>query len=315
MATNAIAVKKKGSKAERIRRWLPLYLMMLPGALYLIVNNYLPMAGLVIAFKQVDFKKGIFASDWAGLKNFEFLFASDDAALITRNTLLYNLVFIVLNTVLGILLAIFICDVASKKLKKIYQSAILFPFLMSMVIVGYIVYAFFSMQSGIVNKTILPALGMDPIFWYNEPKYWPAILIFVNAWKGVGYGCLIYISSINGIDRTYYEAAELDGAGKLKQIWHITLPCILPSVITLTLLNIGRIFYSDFGLFYQVPRNSGMLFSTTNVIDTYVYRGLMQQNNIGMSSAAGFYQSIVGFALVLISNLVVRRVSRENALF
>lgn len=315
MATNAIAVKKKGSKAERIRRWLPLYLMMLPGALYLIVNNHLPMAGLVIAFKQVDFKKGIFASDWAGLKNFEFLFASDDAALITRNTLLYNLVFIVLNTVLGILLAIFICDVASKKLKKIYQSAILFPFLMSMVIVGYIVYAFFSMQSGIVNKTILPALGMDPIFWYNEPKYWPAILIFVNAWKGVGYGCLIYISSINGIDPTYYEAAELDGAGKLKQIWHITLPCILPSVITLTLLNIGRIFYSDFGLFYQVPRNSGMLFSTTNVIDTYVYRGLMQQNNIGMSSAAGFYQSIVGFALVLISNLVVRRVSRENALF
>ena len=315
MATNAIAVKKKGSKAERIRRWLPLYLMMLPGALYLIVNNYLPMAGLVIAFKQVDFKKGIFASDWAGLKNFEFLFASDDAALITRNTLLYNLVFIVLNTVLGILLAIFICDVASKKLKKIYQSAILFPFLMSMVIVGYIVYAFFSMQSGIVNKTILPALGMDPIFWYNEPKYWPAILIFVNAWKGVGYGCLIYISSINGIDPTYYEAAELDGAGKLKQIWHITLPCILPSVITLTLLNIGRIFYSDFGLFYQGPRNSGMLFSTTNVIDTYVYRGLMQQNNIGMSSAAGFYQSIVGFALVLISNLVVRRVSRENALF
>ena len=315
MATNAIAVKKKGSKAERIRRWLPLYLMMLPGALYLIVNNYLPMAGLVIAFKQVDFKKGIFASDWAGLKNFEFLFASDDAALITRNTLLYNLVFIVLNTVLGILLAIFICDVASKKLKKIYQSAILFPFLMSMVIVGYIVYAFFSMQSGIVNKTILPALGMDPIFWYIEPKYWPAILIFVNAWKGVGYGCLIYISSINGIDPTYYEAAELDGAGKLKQIWHITLPCILPSVITLTLLNIGRIFYSDFGLFYQVPRNSGRLFSTTNVIDTYVYRGLMQQNNIGMSSAAGFYQSIVGFALVLISNLVVRRVSRENALF
>ena len=273
------------------------------------------MFGMIIAFKKVDFSKGIFASDWIGLKNFEFLFASDDAAVITRNTILYNVAFIFLNTTLGILFAIFICDILNKRLKKLYQSAILFPFLMSMVIVGYIVYAFFSMQSGIVNKTILPALGMDPIFWYNEPKYWPAILIFINAWKGVGYGCLIYISSINGIDPTYYEAAELDGAGKLKQIWHITLPCILPSVITLTLLNIGRIFYSDFGLFYQVPRNSGMLFSTTNVIDTYVYRGLMQQNNIGMSSAAGFYQSIVGFALVLISNLVVRRVSRENALF
>lgn len=315
MATNAIAVKKKGSKAERIRRWLPLYLMMLPGALYLIVNNYLPMAGLVIAFKQVDFKKGIFASDWAGLKNFEFLFASDDAALITRNTLLYNLVFIVLNTVLGILLAIFICDVASKKLKKIYQSAILFPFLMSMVIVGYIVYAFFSMQSGIVNKTILPALGMDPIFWYNEPKYWPAILIFVNAWKGVGYGCLIYISSINGIDPTYYEAAELDGAGKLKQIWHITLPCILPSVITLTLLNIGRIFYSDFGLFYQVPMRSGLLSSVTDTIDVFVYKGLTQLNDVGRASAAGFLQSVLGFVLVLTANFIVRKVDEDSALF
>ena len=302
-------------KARKLLPFLPLYLMMLPGAIYLIVNNYIPMFGMIIAFKKVDFSKGIFASDWIGLKNFEFLFASDDAAVITRNTILYNVAFIFLNTTLGILFAIFICDILNKRLKKLYQSAILFPFLMSMVIVGYIVYAFFSMQSGIVNKTILPLLGKDPIFWYNEPKYWPAILIFVNTWKGIGYGCLIYISAINGIDPTYYEAAELDGAGKLKQIWHITLPCILPSIITLTLLSIGKIFYSDFGLFYQVPRDSGMLYSTTNVIDTYVYRGLMKQGNIGMSSAAGVYQSVVGFVLVLLSNLVVRKVSKENALF
>lgn len=308
-------IKRPGSGAEKLKKWLPLYLMMLPGALYIIINNYIPMFGMVIAFKQVDFSKGILGSDWVGLKNFEFLFATEDAMIITRNTILYNMAFIVLNLVLGILFAIFICDVANKKLKKVYQSAILFPFLMSMVIVGYIVYAFFSMQNGIVNKSILPALGKEPIFWYNEAKYWPAILVFVNTWKGVGYGCLIYISAINGIDPTYYEAAELDGAGKLKQIWHITLPCILPSIITLTLLNIGRIFYSDFGLFYQVPRDSGMLYSTTNVIDTYVYRGLMKQGNIGMSSAAGVYQSIVGFCLVLLSNLVVRKVSRENALF
>ena len=315
MEKKARAAVKRGSRSEKVKKWLPLYLMMLPGAIYLIVNNYIPMFGMIIAFKKVDFSKGIFASDWIGLKNFEFLFASDDAAVITRNTILYNVAFIFLNTTLGILFAIFICDILNKRLKKLYQSAILFPFLMSMVIVGYIVYAFFSMQSGIVNKTILPLLGKDPIFWYNEPKYWPAILIFVNTWKGIGYGCLIYISAINGIDPTYYEAAELDGAGKLKQIWHITLPCILPSIITLTLLSIGKIFYSDIGLFYQVPRDSGMLYSTTNVIDTYVYRGLMKQGNIGMSSAAGVYQSVVGFVLVLLSNLVVRKVSKENALF
>ena len=315
MEKKARAAVKRGSRSEKVKKWLPLYLMMLPGAIYLIVNNYIPMFGMIIAFKKVDFSKGIFASDWIGLKNFESLFASDDAAVITRNTILYNVAFIFLNTTLGILFAIFICDILNKRLKKLYQSAILFPFLMSMVIVGYIVYAFFSMQSGIVNKTILPLLGKDPIFWYNEPKYWPAILIFVNTWKGIGYGCLIYISAINGIDPTYYEAAELDGAGKLKQIWHITLPCILPSIITLTLLSIGKIFYSDFGLFYQVPRDSGMLYSTTNVIDTYVYRGLMKQGNIGMSSAAGVYQSVVGFVLVLLSNLVVRKVSKENALF
>lgn len=308
-------ITRRSSAGEKVKRWLPLYLMMLPGAIYIIINNYVPMFGMVIAFKQVDFSKGILGSDWVGLKNFEFLFATEDAMIITRNTILYNVAFIILNLFFGILFAIFICDVVNKKMKKIYQSAILFPFLMSMVIVGYIVYAFFSMQNGIVNKSVLPAFGQDPIFWYNEAKYWPAILIFVNTWKGVGYGCLIYISAINGIDPTYYEAAELDGAGKLKQIWHITLPCILPSIITLTLLNIGRIFYSDFGLFYQVPRDSGMLYSTTNVIDTYVYRGLMRQGNIGMSSAAGVYQSIVGFCLVLLSNLVVRKVSKENALF
>ena len=315
MEKKARAAVKRGSRSEKVKKWLPLYLMMLPGAIYLIVNNYIPMFGMIIAFKKVDFSKGIFASDWIGLKNFEFLFASDDAAVITRNTILYNVAFIFLNTTLGILFAIFICDILNKRLKKLYQSAILFPFLMSMVIVGYIVYAFFSMQSGIVNKTILPLLGKDPIFWYNEPKYWPAILIFVNTWKGIGYGCLIYISAINGIDPTYYEAAELDGAGKLKQIWHITLPCILPSIITLTLLSIGKIFYSDFGLFYQVPMQSGSLFQVTQTIDTYVFYGLTKNNNIGMSAAAGFYQSIVGFVLVLLSNLLVKKVSSENALF
>lgn len=304
-----------GAKLKKNRRYIPLYAMFLPGAIYLLINNYIPMAGLVVAFEKYNVRDGIWGSAWNGLKNFKFLFATSDAWVITRNTLLYNLAFIVINTVLGIIFAIFICDVLNKKLKKVYQSAILFPYLMSAVIIGYIAFAFLSQSTGIVNNTILPALGIDPINWYSEAKYWPFILVFVNTWKGVGYGCLIYISNINGIDPSLYEAAMLDGASKWQQIKSITLPSLTPTVITLTLLNVGRIFYSDFGLFYQVPRNSGLLYSTTNVIDTYVYRGLMESSNVGMSAAAGFYQSLVGFALVLTANFIVRKFSKENALF
>ena len=199
----------------------------------------------------------------------------------------------------------------SKRAKKIYQSAVLFPYLMSAVILGYIVYAFFSQSTGIVNKSLLS----EPINWYSEPKYWPWILIFTNLWKGVGYGVMIYVSTINGIDPSLYEAAEIDHASKLQQIWYITLPFLKPTVITLTLMSVGRIFYSDFGLFYQVPRNAGLLYPVTNTIDTYVYRGLMQSGNIGMSAAAGFYQSIVGFMVVLLANGITRKVSKENALF
>lgn len=300
-------------KKAKFKRWAPLYLMMAPGLIYLFINNYMPMAGLVVAFKNYNVVDGIFGSPWAGLSNFTYLF--NDAWTITRNTLLYNIVFIIINLILGIAFAIFICDIRSKACKTIYQSAILLPFLMSIVIVSYITFAFFSGDNGMLNKTILPFLGKEAINWYSESKYWPVILVIVNTWKGVGYRCLIYISSISGIDPSFYEAAELDGASKWKQIRYITLPSIMPSVITLTLLNIGRIFYSDFGLFYQVTQNSGQLYDTTNVIDTYVYRALLQSGNIGMASAAGFYQSIVGFACVLLANVVVRKLSPENAMF
>lgn len=300
-------------KKAKFKRWAPLYLMMAPGLIYLFINNYMPMAGLVVAFKNYNVVDGIFGSPWAGLSNFTYLF--NDALTITRNTLLYNIVFIIINLILGIAFAIFICDIRSKACKTIYQSAILLPFLMSIVIVSYITFAFFSGDNGMLNKTILPFFGKEAINWYSESKYWPVILVIVNTWKGVGYGCLIYISSISGIDPSFYEAAELDGASKWKQIRYITLPSIMPSVITLTLLNIGRIFYSDFGLFYQVTQNSGQLYDTTNVIDTYVYRALLQSGNIGMASAAGFYQSIVGFACVLLANVVVRKLSPENAMF
>ncbi len=313
--SGAASEKRPGSAFAKFKRYLPLYLMFLPGAIYLLINNYIPMTGIVVAFKNYNARAGIWGSPWAGLKNFEFLFASSDAMVITRNTILYNVAFIILNTIVGIAFAIFICDALSKKLQKVYQSAILFPYLMSAVILGYIVYAFLSQSNGIVNLSILPALGKEPISWYQEPKYWPFILVFVNLWKGVGYGTLIYISTINGIDPTLYEAARLDGAKKMQQIRYITMPFLVPTIITLTLMNVGRIFYSDFGLFYQVPRDSGMLYPTTNVVDTYVYRGLMKTGNVGMSAAAGFYQSMIGFVLVLVANAVVRKVSAENALF
>ena len=306
---------KKGKKKNVLKEYWPLYLMMLPALLYLLINNYIPMAGMVIAFKKLNFAKGIWASPWAGLKNFKFLFATKDAWIITRNTLLYNVAFILVNMVVGIAIAILITEVRNTKLKKIYQSAILLPFLMSMVILSYIVYALLSAENGLVNNSILPLFHIDPIQWYQKPKYWPAVLIIANCWKGVGYGCLIYIASLIGIDPSFYEAARLDGASKWQEITKITLPSLVPTIITLLLLSIGRIFYSDFGLFYQVPMNSGVLFPTTNVIDTYVYRALIEQGNISMSSAAGVYQSLVGFCVVMLSNWIVRRVDKDQALF
>ncbi len=306
---------KKKTDAKHFREHLPLYLMLLPGLAYLLINNYIPMAGIIIAFKKLNFAKGILGSPWAGFENFKFLFNSPDAWIITRNTLLYNVAFIIVNMVVGIAIAILICEVRSTKLKKLYQSAILLPFLMSMVILSYIVYALLSSENGLVNNSLLAALGIEGIQWYQEPKYWPFILIIANCWKGVGYGCLIYIASLIGIDPSFYEAARLDGASKWQEITKITLPSLTPTIITLLLLSIGRIFYSDFGLFYQVPMNSGVLFPTTNVIDTYVYRALIEQGNISMSSAAGVYQSLVGFVIVIASNWIVRSVDKERALF
>jgi putative aldouronate transport system permease protein len=290
-------------------------IMCLPGLAYLLINNYIPIAGLVIAFKEFNYGKGIFGSDWIGLKNFEFLFRTRDAFVITRNTILYNIAFIIINTIGSIITAIMLSEVTKKIMLRVYQTVILLPYLISIVIVSYLVYALLSTDVGFVNRSILPLFKMTPITWYQVPKYWPIILPIVNFWKGVGFTSVIYLSSIVSIDRTLYEAAELDGATKLQTIWHITIPFIVPVITMMVLLAIGRIFYSDFGLFFQVPMNSGAIFSTTNVIDTYVYRGLIELNNIGMSAAAGLYQSIVGFILVVSSNFLVRRFSPENALF
>jgi putative aldouronate transport system permease protein len=311
----SLAVRKVNTRLMKLKRALPLFIMMLPGLIYLLINNYLPMFGLIIAFKDINFAKGILASDWIGFKNFEYLFSTRDAFVITRNTILYNGGFIILNTVLAIAVAIMLNEIKNKLAKSFYQSVILMPFLISMVIVSYLGYAFLSEDTGFLNNTILPLLGLDDVSWYSEAKYWPYILTFINMWKGIGFLCVIYLAAIIGIDQEFYEAATLDGANKWQQIIHITIPSIMPVIIMMTLLAIGRIFYSDFGLFYQVPMNSGAIYDTTNVIDTYVYRGLMQLGDIGMSAAAGLYQSVVGFILVLVSNYLVRRKSKDNALF
>ncbi|KAA8746537.1 sugar ABC transporter permease [Paenibacillus sp. UASWS1643] len=289
--------------------------MMLPGVAYLIINNYMPMYGISIAFKDINFAKGIWGSDWNGMDNFKFLFSSSDAFIITRNTILYNAAFIIIGLIVGVGTAILLNEIKNKLAVKFYQSVLLLPYLISMVLVSYLVYSLLSVNVGLMNKTILPALGIDPVSWYNEPKFWPFILVIVNLWKGIGFSCVVYLAAIIGIDKEYYEAAKLDGASKWQQIRKITVPLITPIIVMMTLLSIGRIFYSDFGLFYQVPMNSGALYSTTNVIDTYVFRALMQLGDIGMSAAAGLYQSVVGFILVILSNYTVRKINKENALF
>ncbi|MEK0312970.1 ABC transporter permease [Cohnella sp. 56] len=287
---------------------------MLPGLLYLLINNYMPMLGVVIAFKEINFTKGIWHSDWVGFHNFKYLFATSDAYVITRNTILYNTAFIVLGLILSVAVAILLNEVRSR-IRKAYQSALLLPYFLSTVIVAYLLFGLLSPEYGLMNKAVLPMLGLDPVYWYMDPKYWPVILTLVYIWKSIGYSSIVYIAAIVGIDQEYYEAATIDGATKWRQIRHITIPLLYPIMTIMTLLAVGKIFYSDFGLFFQVPMNSGPLLPATNTIDTYVYRGLMQLGDISMASAAGLYQSVVGFALVLLSNFAVRKINRDNALF
>ena len=210
---------------KKVKKYVPLYVMMIPGLLYLIINNYMPMPGLVIAFKTYSAKKGIYGSPWCGFANFKYLFATSDAWIITRNTILYNVAFILINTVLSILVAIILSELTSR-LKKFYQSAILLPHLISTVIIAYLVYGFLCVDTGFVNTSILAAMGKDPVMWYTETKYWPFILIFVSAWKSVGYNCIVYLATILGFDRAYYEAATIDGCTKIQQITKIPFRCL-----------------------------------------------------------------------------------------
>ncbi|MFC3749644.1 MULTISPECIES: ABC transporter permease [unclassified Paenibacillus] len=293
--------------------------MVLPGTLWFLFFSYLPMLGTVIAFKEYRFSRdgfwaSIVNSKWVGLDNFKFLFTTNDAYIITRNTLLYNAAFIIVGLALSVLLAVVLSEIVNKKLAKVYQTGMFLPYFLSWVVVGYFAFSFLSSERGMLNQ-IMGYFGAESVQWYSEKKYWPLILILVYLWKAVGYNSVVYLAAIMGIDKSLYEAAMIDGASKLQQIRNITLPLLRPILTIMTLLAVGKIFYADFGLFYQVPRNSGTLYSVTNVIDTYVYQGLKSTGEIGMSTAAGLYQSLVGFTLVMFSNYVVRKYDKDSALF
>ena len=310
---NSLPDRKK-TPLQIFLHWLPFYIMGLPGIIYLFINNYIPLAGLQIAFKNFSYSKGMWKSPWSGFKNFEFLFKTSDAFIMIRNTILYNVCWIILGMVLGVAAAILINEVIGKLKKKFYMTVILLPYLMSAVIIAYLVYAYLSPTSGLFTKALEDLLGKAPAF-YQETVWWPFILTFVNQWKGIGFGMILYLSSILGIDPSLYEAATLDGASRWQQHKSITIPLLKPMLIMMFILNLGQIFRSDFGLFYQVPMSQGALFPVTQTIDTYVYRALLKTNDVGMSSAASFIQSVVGFIFIVTANKIVSKVDKSSSLF
>ncbi|MGD0726677.1 MAG: ABC transporter permease subunit [Spirochaetia bacterium] len=289
--------------------------MLLPGAVALLLFSYVPMAGIIIAFKDINYAKGILGSPWIGFKNFEFFIKTPDAWLITRNAILYNGAFIVLGTVVAVGVAVLLDGLRTKKTSRFYQGIMFLPYFFSWIVISTLAFSFLSTDLGFFNKVLFPALGIATVNWYIEPVYWPFIIVFTNLWKYTGYGSVVYLAAIAGIDQNCFEAAALDGASRWQTVRHVMIPLISYLIIIQVMLQIGRLFYSDFGLFYQVPMNMGPLFKATNVIDTYVYRTLVNVGDIGMSAAAGLYQSAVGFVLVLASNLVVRRIDPEKSLF
>lgn len=312
-------MKQNLSHFKVFKQSIPLLLMVVPGAIWVFVVNYLPMGGLIIAFKRLRFNSGGFIqsvihSDWVGLRNFRFLFLSSDAWVITRNTLAYNVTFIIVGTLSALLIAILLSYLIRPTLRSAFQTMILFPNFISWVVVSYFSLAFLHPSNGVLNH-ILGGLGIPQIEWYSSTKPWPWLLITINTWKNVGFAASLYLASILSIDKSLYEAARIDGAKPLQEMIYITLPFLKRLLIVLTLLAIGKIFYADFGLFYQIPRNLGTLYPVTDVIDTYVYRSLIVTGDLTMGVAAGLYQSVVGFILILASNSLVKRFDEGSGIF
>lgn len=314
MQSTNVVKNSPGRMRAKNKRYLPLLLMTLPGMAYLIINNYIPMGGVMIAFQNYNYRKGMFHSRFIGFRNFEYLLRSPDLSLILTNTVVYNICFIVFGTIVSIALAVLMSEIKSRHFGKVFQVSILIPYMISMVLVSYVVYALIHPTHGFLNNAIFPMLGIEKINFYTEPGPWRIILPLVHVWKNAGYNSIIYYATICGIDPEIYEAAKIDGASRWKQVRYLTLPMLVPTVCMLTIMAVGRIFSSDFGLFYQVTLNSTALYPATNVIDVYVYNALMRLNDVGMSSAVGLLQSVVGCLLLLSTNFVVRKISPENSI-
>ena len=321
MPKSSVTVNNPSKQSGGRKKTLLLLSMVAPGAIWLILLRYLPMFGIVIAFK--DYKiytkapslaNNILHSKWVGLKNFEFLFTTSDSWTMIRNTLGYNALWIVLGLVISVTFAVMLNEITNQFLAKLHQTLMFFPYFLSWVVASYFVLAFLDPTRGLLVH-LQESWGMEATNWYNDNRPWPYLLTIANLWKNVGYSTILYLAAITGIDTSQYEAASIDGANKWKQIIYVTIPHLKSMIVILFIMNVGKIFNADFGLFWNVPMNSGPLFPTTQVIDTYVYRALMATNNVGMSTAAGLMQNIVGFICIMAANTIVRRVDEDSSLF
>ena len=304
----------KKSFLYKVKKNRTLLLMLLPAVLFFFLFNYVPIAGIIVAFKNYNFKGGIFGSPWVGFNNFKFFFISGQAFIVTRNTVLYNLAFIFVNTVIQITMAILLSEIKGKYFKKVTQSLMFLPYFISWVIIGVISYNIFNFEHGTFNS-ILKLFHIGAVDVYSKPLAWIFIIIIFCAWQGLGYGTVLYLAAIMGIDTEIYEAAEIDGANIFKRIRFITLPSLVPTITILTLLAVGSIFRGNFDMFYQIIGNNGTLFNATDVIDTFTVRALMQNDNVGMAAAAGLYQSVFCFITIVIVNSIVKKHDEDNSLF
>lgn len=305
---------KRGSSFVRtVKNNYIFWLLCLPAVVTFILFNYVPMFGSILAFKSYNYTDGILGSRWVGFDNFKFFFASQDALRLTRNTLGYASVFIVVNLVTAVLVALLLFEIKSRACIKTYQTVMILPYFLSWVIVGYIVNILLNSDHGVVNQFLERFFGTS-VKWYTEPKFWPVILTIANIWKHIGMNCIMYYAALMGIDGSIYEAATIDGAGKIRQAFSISIPSLTPMMTILTIMAVGNIFRSDFGLFYQVPMDVGALYPTTDVIDTYLYRGL-RTGDVGITAAVGLFQSVVGLITVMLTNYIVKKIEPDNAMF
>ena len=309
-------MQTKGLKGfiKKLRKYRSYLLMLLPAVIYTLVFSYYPMTGVILAFKKYTYAGGIWGSAWNGIENFKFFFKSGQAGIVTRNTGLYNILFIVVGTIVQIAVAIFLTEIRNKHFRKFSQSFMFLPYFISWVIVGVMAFNIFSSDYGFLNN-IITSFGGKKISFYSKPQVWPGILLFFNVWKGIGYGSILYLAAIMGIDTSIYESASIDGANVFQRIFHVTIPMIMPTVVILFLMSIGGIFRGNFDMFYNLVGSNGLLYEYTDVIDTLAFRALISSNDFGMSSAIGLFQSVLCFITVIIANKLVGLYDRDYTLF